>query len=414
MEGKILTTLFTLAFLYLVDVYLFLRFRKSFSKNRYKNIYFSIFFLFSFSLGITFVFYKILGYLHLKQGLYLAIILIYLPKFAIIFFTILYDFSQWLRQKFFPKKYKQTKQSSKPLSRAEFLKQGVAVAGITPFLPLGYGSLSGVQDFKVHRHQLFFKTLPKSFEYFKVAQISDLHLGSFWNVEQVKYGVELLLKQKPDVILITGDLVNRKISEATDFIDILKKVQAPLGTFAILGNHDYDDYWHWGKWNSVAKEKRVKKIQELCKELDWKLLLNETKILEKNNEKIAIVGVENWSLNKRFPQFGNLEKATKNTEEIDFKILLSHDPSHWRAKVLKHQSKIDLMLAGHTHGMQLGIDWGTWRWSPVKYLYEEWADLYQEKGQYLYVNRGFGYSEVFPARIGVLPEITIIELNRPA
>lgn len=219
----------------------------------------------------------------------------------------------------------------------------------------------------------------------------------------------MLLREKPDVVFFTGDLVNNEASEMRDYQDIFAKVKAPLGVYSTLGNHDYGDYVMWA--SAEAKRKNLEDLKATHKLMGWNLLMNESRYLSQNGDKIAILGIENWSAKGRFPKYGSLAKAYENTDEASVKILLSHDPSHWRAEVLEQYEDIDLMLAGHTHGMQFGIEIGNFRWSPVQYFYEEWADLYTKANQYLYVNRGFGFIG-YPGRIGILPEICIFELKR--
>jgi hypothetical protein len=274
---------------------------------------------------------------------------------------------------------------------------------------MSYGVLSGAHDYQVHRKTLYLPNLPKSFDGLRFAQLSDIHSGSFFNKVAVRGGVEMLLKEKPDVVFFTGDLVNNVASEMKDYQDIFSKVKAPLGVYSTLGNHDYGDYVMWS--SAEAKRKNLEDLKATHQLMGWRLLMNESQYLTQNGDKIAVMGIENWSAKGRFPKYGNLSKAHQNTEEASVKILLSHDPSHWRAEVLEDYKDIDLMLAGHTHGMQFGIEIGNFRWSPVQYFYEEWADLYSHANQYLYVNRGFGFIG-YPGRIGILPEICIFELRR--
>lgn len=295
------------------------------------------------------------------------------------------------------------------IPRSEFLSKAGLIATATPLIATSYGILSGAHDYQVHRKTLYLPNLPKSFDGIRFAQLSDIHSGSFFNKVAVKGGVEMLMKEKPDMVFFTGDLVNNKAEEMREYQDIFGKVKAPLGVYSTLGNHDYGDYVMWD--SDAEKRKNLADIKATHKLMGWDLLMNEGKYLEQGGDKIAILGIENWSAKGRFPKYGSLESAYKNTEEASTKILLSHDPSHWKAQVLGKYKDIDLMLAGHTHGMQFGIEIGGFRWSPVQYFYDEWADLYTENKQHLYVNRGFGYIG-FPGRIGILPEITIFELKR--
>lgn len=337
----------------------------------------------------------------------------------------------WLNRLFFPprkKRYKQIQKfrkarqlgksvsepqplPEKPLNgitRSEFLaKAGILIAA-TPLAPISWGVVSGAYDYRIRRQKLYLPNLPKAFHGMQIGQISDVHSGSFYNKKAVLGGVEMLLNEKPDVIFFTGDLVNNLASEMRDYQDIFAKVQAPLGVFSTLGNHDYGDY-HFGSEDSLAKRKNLQDLIETHKVMGWDLLNNEHRKLKLNQEEIAIIGVENWGTG-RFPKHGKLDQALVGTEEAAVKLLLSHDPSHWRAQVLP-QSNVDVMFAGHTHGMQFGIRGEHYQWSPVKYLYEEWAGLYEEGAQQLYVNTGFGFLG-FPGRVGIVPEITIFELIR--
>src|SRR5690606_24941140 len=235
-----------------------------------------------------------------------------------------------------------------------------------------------------------------------------IHSGSFYNKKAVTGGVELLLAEKPDIVFFTGDLVNNLSNELRDYQDIFSKVKAPLGVYSVLGNHDYGDY-HFGRESSPAKDKNLADLIDAQRIMGWDLLLNEHRTIRVGNEEIAIVGVENWGTG-RFPKHGDLGAALQGTEDIPVKLLLSHDPSHWRAQVLT-QSDVDVTFSGHTHGMQFGVRTEHLKWSPVQYIYKEWAGLYREQNQQLYVNTGFGFLG-YPGRVGILPEITIFELIR--
>jgi predicted MPP superfamily phosphohydrolase len=219
--------------------------------------------------------------------------------------------------------------------------------------------------------------------------------------------VEKALKLKPDLILFTGDLVNNKAVEMENYMDVFSRLKAPMGVYSTLGNHDYGDYELWD--TPEQKAENLEQLKKIHEELGWKLLMNEHVVFERNDEKIAVIGIENWSAKARFPKYGRLPLAYEGTEMIPFKILMSHDPSHWDAEVRPQYGDINLMLAGHTHGMQFGVELPWFKWSPVQYVYKQWAGLYEEKDQKLYVNRGFGFIG-YPGRVGILPEITLIEL----
>lgn len=293
------------------------------------------------------------------------------------------------------------------ISRSDFLlKSGLAVASI-PFFPLTWGVVSGAYDYKVRRQKLYFPDLPKEFHGMKLGQLSDVHSGSFYNKKAVQGGVEMLLGEKPDLIFFTGDLVNNEAAEMREYQDIFSKVKAELGVFSVLGNHDYGDY-KYGFEDSPAKRKNFKDLIDTHQVMGWDLLRDENRRITMGNESIAIVGVENWGMG-RFPKKGDLAQALKGTEEDAVKLLMSHDPSHWRAQVL--DTDVDAMFAGHTHGMQFGVRAEQFQWSPAQYIYPEWAGLYKEGNKQLYVNAGFGFLG-YPGRVGVLPEITIFELLR--
>jgi predicted MPP superfamily phosphohydrolase len=293
------------------------------------------------------------------------------------------------------------------IPRSEFLMKAGLLAGSVPLAALTYGTISGVYDYQVKYRTLYLPNLPKAFDGIKLGQISDIHSGSFYNKKAVVGGVEMLMKEKPDFIFFTGDLVNTKTDEMYGYQDIFSKVKAPLGVFSSLGNHDYGDYASW-----PTEEARAKNFQDIIdthKNMGWDLLMNENRRLKVGGEEIGILGVENWGSLSRFPKRGRLDLAVKNTDDLPVKLLLSHDPSHWRAQVLQYP-QIDMMFAGHTHGMQFGIQTKHFQWSPIQYIYKEWAGFYREGQQQLYVNVGYGFLG-YPGRVGILPEITIFELK---
>ncbi len=273
---------------------------------------------------------------------------------------------------------------------------------------LNYGVWFGKYQYKVHKKTLYFENLPEAFNGFKIAQLSDAHLGTFDNYKKVVRGLKLLQKQNPDLIVFTGDMVNNKADEARIYVEAFKNLHAPFGKYTILGNHDYGDYSRW----KSAKEKsgNLTHLHEVEKQMGFEWLDNRHVALTKDHDTLFLAGVENWGL-PPFPQHGDLKRALSGLSDDDFIVLLSHDPSHWRAQVVQALPKVALTLSGHTHGMQFGFELGKWRWSPVKYKYHDWADLYENNHQYLYVNRGFG-NIGYPGRLGIRPEITVIELRR--
>ncbi|MFD1616167.1 metallophosphoesterase [Gelatiniphilus marinus] len=300
---------------------------------------------------------------------------------------------------------------TKPLNgRREFVSKLALGLAAIPFASFLYGIVKGRYNYKVLKYKLTFKDLPDAFNGLTITQISDIHAGSFTSKEKVQYGIDMINEQKSDVILFTGDIVNNKATEMDDWIEMFKKLQAPLGKFSVLGNHDYGDYT---KWKATAEKKNnFQAIKEVHPKIGFDLLLNENRVLEKDGQRIAIVGVENWG--KGFNQSGDLKKASKGLEKEDFKILMTHDPSHWEYQVKNDNFNYHLTLSGHTHGLQMGIEIpGVFKWSPSQYVYKQWAGLYNEFGRFINVNRGFGY-HAFPGRVGIWPEITVIELEKGA
>ena len=301
---------------------------------------------------------------------------------------------------------KSGQEGGEAISRSVFMSWlGLGVGG-TLFSTLIYG-FTNKYNYKIHRVKLAFDNLPAAFKGLKIVQLSDIHSGSFTNKAAVERGVDKVLQEKPDLILFTGDLVNDRATEMHDYIDVFSRLKAPMGVFSTLGNHDYGDYiW----WESVeAKKANLDRLKELQGSMGWRLLMNEHVALERDGQQIALLGIENWSAKARFPKYGKMKEAYAGTEKYPFKILMSHDPSHWDAEVRPHYPDIDLALAGHTHGMQFGIEIPGIKWSPVQYIYKEWAGLYETGRQKLYVNRGYGFIG-YPGRVGILPEITVIEL----
>lgn len=301
-----------------------------------------------------------------------------------------------------------TDSNSLQVSRLGFLiKLGTFVSAI-PLVSLVYGMTGNTSKFHIRRLSLRFPALPPSFDGLRIVHISDLHVGSFLSTEPIRRAVDLIQSQKPDLIVFTGDLVNNLSDEVIEHMDALSSLQAPHGVYSVLGNHDYGDYHPWE--SEEARLKNLDRLKSLQRSMGWKLLLNEHVYIERNDQRIGLVGVENWSARLNFKRYGDLKKATAGFEPASVNVLLSHDPSHWKAEVLEHYPYLHLMLSGHTHGFQFGIDIPGFRWSPVQYVYREWADLYESTGQRLYVNRGLGFLG-YPGRVGILPEITVFELS---
>lgn len=294
------------------------------------------------------------------------------------------------------------------IPRSEFLAKAAVIATAIPFGTMAYGIISGAHDYRVRRVKVNLPNLPKSFDGIRIGHISDIHSGSFFNKTAVRGGVEMLMREKPDVIFFTGDLVNNQASEVRDYIDIFDKVRAPMGVFSVTGNHDYGDYHNWASQDE--KRRNFRDLKAAHQLLGYQLLMNDHRMLKEGADQIAILGNENWG-ERGFTKYGKLEEAYRGTEEAAVKLLLSHDPSHWDGQVRPQYSDIDVMFSGHTHGFQFGVEIGGFKWSPSQYAYKQWSGLYQEGRQYLYVNRGFGYLG-YPGRIGMPPELTIVELKR--
>jgi len=305
-----------------------------------------------------------------------------------------------------------------PLSGAQYMGpegQGIPRSTFLSWLGLGLGgTLFGTllfgfgnkYNYQIKKIKLSFKNLPEAFKGMRMVHISDIHSGSFQDIRAVNKGIDLILKQQPDLIVFTGDLVNDRATEMEPYQNSFGRLTAPLGVFSTLGNHDYGDYVQWP--TAQAKIENLEALKKVHANMGWRLLMNEHVLLEKNGQKIALLGIENWGAKARFPKYGKMDLAYPGTENIPFKILLSHDPSHWDAQILPEYPGIDLMLSGHTHGMQFGLENPYFKWSPVQWMYKQWAGLYEQGAQKLYVNRGYGFIG-YPGRVGILPEITVIE-----
>lgn len=350
-----------------------------------------------------------------KGALLLVFFLVWMGKILFIPFIFADDIRRWFVSRKQKNAVTQPEPSSKlpaadAIPRSEFLIKAGLIAGSLPIASLTYGIVSGAYDYTVERHTLYLPNLPKAFDGIKLGQISDIHSGSFYNKKAVLGGVEMLMREKADFIFFTGDLVNKISSEMRDYQDVFAKVKAPLGVYSSLGNHDYGDYSQWP--SPEAKKKNLGDLKTTHKNMGWDLILNSNRRLKVNGEEIGILGVENWGSFSRFPKYGRVDLAVKNTDDLPVKLLLSHDPSHWRAQVLNYP-QVDVMFAGHTHGMQFGVKTSEFQWSPIEYVYQEWSGLYREGKQQLYVNTGYGFLG-YPGRVGILPEITIFTLKASA
>ncbi len=293
-------------------------------------------------------------------------------------------------------------------SRRQAISLLAAGAAAVPFFSMLYGITKGKYQFTVNKQRLGFSSLPDAFKGFKIVQISDIHAGSWDDKEEVARGIQMIQDQKPDMIVFTGDLVNSHKDEIDPFMDIFASLDAPYGKFAILGNHDY----YGGRYYDGEEEKKAywDDFYSKFEYMGFDLIMNDHRRIEKDGQHFNLLGVENWGSSRHFPKKGDLDKSIANANLDTFNLLLSHDPTHWEQKVLEHPQHIDLTLSGHTHGMQFGIKLPGMQWSPVQYRYKRWLGLYEEKDQKLYVNRGFGYLG-FPGRVGMWPEITVLELD---
>ena len=351
----------------------------------------------------------------LRSIILVVFFLTFVSKIFILLFLITDDLRRsfiWIKRKLKSKPRGEKSMDStyqQAIPRSEFIIKAGALVAALPLASLTYGVVSSAYDYRIKRKTLFLPNLPKAFDGITLGQLSDIHSGSFYDKKAVLGGVEMLLKEKPEFVFFTGDLVNNLASEMRDYQDIFSKVKAPLGVYSILGNHDYGDYF-FGKGGSTAKSKNLADVKVTHKNMGWDLLLNENRRIKIEGEEIAVLGIENWGVG-RFAKYGQMDKAIKNTDDVPVKLLLSHDPSHWRAQILPQYPQIDAMFSGHTHGMQFGIVTEKFQWSPAQYVYKEWAGLYQEGAQQLYVNVGYGFLG-YPGRVGMLPEITIFELRR--
>ncbi len=341
---------------------------------------------------------------HHRVQIVASILLIFLiPKILVAFFLLIDDFGRILG--FFGHQFTK-KEANFPERRAFLSILGLASAGILSALVVD-GIVFGKYRHRVRKVRLKIKNLPENFKNYKIIQISDVHSGSFFHPEKLRKVINLINAQNADLVLFTGDMVNNIAEEFQPFISLFAEIKSKDGKFSVLGNHDYGDYVNWNSLQEKAQN--IPKLQQFEKDAGFEILRNEHRIIEKNGQKLYILGVENWG-EKPFPQFGDLDKAAQNVPADTVKILMSHDPTHFDQVVKMHPANVQLTLSGHTHGMQFGIDLKNWRWSPVQYRYKKWADLYESEGKYLYVNRGFGVIG-YPGRVGIEPEITLIELH---
>jgi predicted MPP superfamily phosphohydrolase len=403
-----------LAIIVVIDIYVFqaLKTVTQNSAGRTRIILFSIYWLLS---ACTFFFILLMPYLNtenwpksLRSYTFAILIGLFFSKVVGSVFFLIDDVRRlvmWSIGKLFSNPTVAITTGDEGITRSVFISWlGLAASG-TLFGTLVYG-FRNKYHYHVNRIKLSYTNLPASFKGLKIVQISDIHSGSFNDKHAVERGVEKVLNEKPDLILFTGDLVNDRATEMKNYMDVFSRLKAPMGVYSTLGNHDYGDYVAWE--SPEAKRQNLENLKVVHANLGWRLLMNEHVALERGGEQIALIGIENWSAKGRFPKYGKMSEAYAGTEKYPFKILMSHDPSHWDAEVIPKYSDIDLMLSGHTHGMQFGVELPGFKWSPVQYMYKQWAGLYETEKQKLYVNRGYGFIG-YPGRVGILPEITVIE-----
>ena len=392
-----------LAVFFIIEIYVYQAIR-NITTNNYIRIGYWVFTLLAYGI----ILYWILTFNRASrdhqqiQLMVSAMMIFVLPKLLSVIFLLIGDFTRFVEFGF---KYFTAKENYFPERRKFISTTALAAAGIFSALAID-GIIFGKYRHTVRKVKLRFKNLPENFKGYKIVQISDVHSGSFFNPQKLQKAIDLINEQDADVVLFTGDMVNNYADEFKPFIPLFKSIKAKDGKFSILGNHDYGDY---GAWNSrEEKAQNIPNLKNYQAEAGFKMLRNENIALEKNGEKIYLLGVENWGI-KPFPQYGDLDKALKGVPEDAIKVLMSHDPTHFDEVVKKHKTHVHLTLSGHTHGMQFGLDLKNIKWSPVKFKYKKWADLYESEGKYLYVNRGFGVI-AYPGRVGINPEITVIEL----
>jgi len=405
-----------IGFMVLLDIYFFqaIKLVAHSAGSKTRTIIYALYWIFSVGAIVTLL---VLPYLQFQNQaklfrttIFAMIAGLFFAKLIASVFFLLDDIRrviQWVAGKFlFSNTEGETMQQGNGISRSAFLTWTGMLFGGGLFGSLIYG-FGNKYRYHINRFKFLYNNLPSSFKGMKIVHISDIHSGSFTDKKAVMRGVQKIMNEKPDLILFTGDLVNNVADEMKDYMEVFNKLKAPMGVFSTLGNHDYGDYVHW---DSVEEKKaNLELLKIVHADLGWRLLMNEHIVLEKGEDKIAVIGIENWSAKARFTKYGDLKKAYAGAESYPFKILMSHDPSHWKAQVIPGYPDIDLMLAGHTHGMQFGVEIPGFKWSPVQYIYKEWAGLYENAGQKLYVNRGYGFIG-YPGRVGILPEITVIEL----
>lgn len=417
MISRVITISIFLLIVFLVDLYAFQAFRtiaQNMALRQQRLVYGAYWGVFALTAITIIVFSLTRGApaSHFKTYLVSTVFILFASKLVVVLFLLVddgYRLFRYLVYSLFPAAPASPSPDQVNLSRSAFLsKMGFLAAGI-PLVAFVYGMVRGAYNYQVKRLTLTSPNLPPAFDGYRILQISDLHTGSFPSSEPLQKAVDLINQQAADLIFFTGDLVNNIATEVAMHAPALSRIKAPDGVFSVLGNHDYGDYVNWE--SRQAKRNNLDSLKQIHGQMGWRLLLNETSTIKREGDHLAVIGVENWGARMQFPKYGDLAKAYAGAAGAPFKILLSHDPSHWDGEVNQHYPDIDLTLSGHTHGMQFGVNIPGFRWSPVQYVYKQWAGLYQKGSQYLYVNTGLGFLG-YPGRVGFLPEITVIELKR--
>lgn len=400
--------LFFIVFLFVIELYAFQAF-KTILKDKWFLIGYAV-------LSLAILIYIVYGFMNFdrsvgqtKQTMFVMglMLVVYVPKIVLAIVLLGEDIFRLVMGSV--NYFVENDNESFLGSRRKFVSQlGLGLAAI-PFLSLLYGVTVGKYNYKVIKQRIFFPDLPDAFDGFTITQISDVHSGSFDNADKINYAIDLVNEQNSDLILFTGDIVNTHAKEMHPWIETFNRIKThEYGKFSVLGNHDYGEYVSWP--SQADKDQNFKGIKDLYGQIGFQLLLNEHTFIQKGKDRIALVGVENWG--KNFKQAGDLEKASEGLKNNEFKILMSHDPSHWEYEVKNNDTNYHLTLSGHTHGMQFGIEIpGYFKWSLAQYVYKQWAGLYEHLGRYVYVNRGFGF-HAYPGRVGIMPEITVIELKK--
>ena len=408
---------YTILFLLAIDIYAFQALRTLFQDNQSNSkwIAYGLFWMTTLLTIIYLVVYASVdpttwskSFRSISRTL---VFILYLSKFMVLIPLVIDDLRRLISMG-----YHQFSSSSEPysLSRSKFLSRMGLVLGSFPLISLTYGMIRNPYRYQLFKSKVAIKGLPDNLKGLKIVQISDIHSGSFTFKDPVKNAIDIINAQQADLVFFTGDLVNSWAEEMEDFMDVFDKIKSKYGVYSVLGNHDYALYHSRREEHVERKEENMRKMKATHKQLGWNLLMNENAVLNINDTPVAVIGVENYSTKPQFPKFGDLNKAYQGTESAALKLLLSHDPSHWEDQVTKDFKDIHITFSGHTHGMQFGVEIPGWiKWSPIKYMYKQWAGLYHQEDQYLYVNRGLGFIG-YPGRVGILPEVALIELDQMA